>query len=342
MVNDGAASNTAVTSAVGLFHAPPTLTASGTAAFVQGGAAVTLDSGVTLTAPDSSGDFSSATIKVAGGVFSTDGDTLAAVTAGTGITASYAAASETLTLSGVDTLAHYQQVLDTVTFSSTGAVSGSRTIDWAVNDGVSSSATSTSTVTVHDRPTVSAGATATFVQGGSAVALDTSVALSAADSGGNISSATVSVAGGAFATDGDTLAAITTGTGITASYVAASETLTLSGVDTVANYEPLLDSITFSFAPTGDPPSAARTPRAPSTGASLMAPGQAPAHIPRPARSIRACGADPDGGRHRDLYRRRCGGAARWWAGGQRRRQQRQRWPARRCRSAAVLSMATP
>jgi trimeric autotransporter adhesin len=246
VVNDGAASNTAVTSAVGLFHAPPTLTASGTAAFVQGGAAVTLDSGVTLTAPDSSGDFSSATIKVAGGVFSTDGDTLAAVTAGTGITASYAAASETLTLSGVDTLAHYQQVLDTVTFSSTGAVSGSRTIDWAVNDGVSSSATSTSTVTVHDRPTVSAGATATFVQGGSAVALDTSVALSAADSGGNISSATVSVAGGAFATDGDTLAAITTGTGITASYVAASETLTLSGVDTVAHYEQVLDSVTFS------------------------------------------------------------------------------------------------
>ena len=33
-------------------------------------------------------------------------------TTGTSITASYNAATETLTLSGSDTLAHYQQVLD--------------------------------------------------------------------------------------------------------------------------------------------------------------------------------------------------------------------------------------
>ena len=50
---------------------------------------------------------------------SLDGDVLAATTTGTTITASYNAATEMLTLSGTDTLAHYQQVLDSVTFAST-------------------------------------------------------------------------------------------------------------------------------------------------------------------------------------------------------------------------------
>ena len=40
-------------------------------------------------------------------------------TAGTAITASYDAASGVLTLTGTDTLAHYQQVLDSVTYAST-------------------------------------------------------------------------------------------------------------------------------------------------------------------------------------------------------------------------------
>ena len=46
------------------------------------------------------------------------GDVLAADITGTSISASWNAANETLFLSGSDTLAHYQQVLRTVTFSS--------------------------------------------------------------------------------------------------------------------------------------------------------------------------------------------------------------------------------
>ncbi len=44
------------------------------------------------------------------------GDTLAATTSGTSITASYNASTGVLSLTGSDTLAHYQQVLDSVSY----------------------------------------------------------------------------------------------------------------------------------------------------------------------------------------------------------------------------------
>ena len=59
----------------------------------------------------------SATVAIVGGTFPSDGDVLAA--SGTAsINVSYNAATETLTLTGSDTLAHYQSVLDSVTFNS--------------------------------------------------------------------------------------------------------------------------------------------------------------------------------------------------------------------------------
>src|SRR5262249_2240381 len=71
----------------------------------------------TVNAPDSL-TLANATVKITGGTFAGDGDVLAASTSGTSISASYNAATETLTLTGSDTLAHYTQVLDSVTFKS--------------------------------------------------------------------------------------------------------------------------------------------------------------------------------------------------------------------------------
>ena len=78
-----------------------------------------------------------------------------------------------LTLSGSDTLADYQAVLRSVTFSSSSAnptdngADPTRTITWTINDGVSTNPTTqTSTVDVHALPTVVAGATVTFDGGG--------------------------------------------------------------------------------------------------------------------------------------------------------------------------------
>src|SRR5262249_49507803 len=75
------------------------------------------------------------------------GDLLAARVTGTSISPFYDPATGTLTLTGSDTLAHYQQVLRTVTFSSSSdnptdfGLYGSRSIDWQVNDGTASSVT---------------------------------------------------------------------------------------------------------------------------------------------------------------------------------------------------------
>src|SRR5262249_3383880 len=94
--------------------------------------------------------------KITGGTFAGDGDVLAANVSGTSITSSYNAATETLTLTGSDTLAHYQQVIDSVTFSSginpsNGNNNRTRTVTWTVNDGSGSnniSAAATTTISI--------------------------------------------------------------------------------------------------------------------------------------------------------------------------------------------------
>src|SRR5262249_21743931 len=118
------------------------------AAFTEGGPAVTLSPSITVSDPDNL-VLTGATISITGGTFANDGDLLAAATAGTGITANYSSSTETLTLSGGDTLADYQQVLDPVTFSSTSqdptnsGLHASRAVTWILNDGSSSSNLST-------------------------------------------------------------------------------------------------------------------------------------------------------------------------------------------------------
>jgi hypothetical protein len=109
---------------------------------LPGGGTVTLSPGLSVSDADSQ-NLASATVRITDGVFPGDGNVLAANTAGTSITAVYNAETEALTLSGTDTLAHYQQALATVTFQSTsanptnGGVNPTRTIEWQLNDGSS-------------------------------------------------------------------------------------------------------------------------------------------------------------------------------------------------------------
>ena len=120
---------------------------------------VTLSPGALASDVDNT-TLASATVHISAGTFVGDGDILgvsAGGLTGTGITASYHAATETLTLSGVDTLAHYSQALDHVTFQSTSAnptnsgLNPSRSVDWQLNDGSAAnnlSAVGTTTVTL--------------------------------------------------------------------------------------------------------------------------------------------------------------------------------------------------
>ena len=77
---------------------------------------------------------------------------------GTNITTSYSASTGVLSLTGHDTLAHYRQVLDSVSYSSTSqnptnsGADPSRTISWLANDGTLNSATQTTRVNITKSP----------------------------------------------------------------------------------------------------------------------------------------------------------------------------------------------
>ncbi|MEI9413266.1 VCBS repeat-containing protein, partial [Mesorhizobium salmacidum] len=108
------------------------------ATYTENAAAQTLSPSLTVSDDDNT-TLVGATIRISAGGFA--GDVLAAITTGTSISATWNAANESLFLSGSDTLAHYQQVLGTVTFSSTSdnptdfGGDTTRTIEWQVNDG---------------------------------------------------------------------------------------------------------------------------------------------------------------------------------------------------------------
>lgn len=127
-----------------------------TATYAQGGSQVAVGPALTVTDSQSS-TLVSATAAISAGLNS--GDVLAASTAGTGITASYA--NGTLSLSGAASLANYQTVLQSVSFSGTTTAGGSRTIVWTANDGTTA-ASAVSTIVYTARPGrpvgVSAGA----------------------------------------------------------------------------------------------------------------------------------------------------------------------------------------
>ncbi len=179
------------------------------------------------------------------------GDVLAANTTGTSITASYSLG--TLTLNGTDTTAHYEQVLDSITYNNTAAGPGvpSVTVKVVATDSVAltsaeSDATINITAALNTAPTVdlngaAAGTGFTSNWNGVAPVVITDAANATVVDDGNLASMTVTLASPAT---GDVLAANTTGTSITAVYAAG--VLTLTGVDTPADYQQVLRTITYN------------------------------------------------------------------------------------------------
>ncbi len=128
----------------------------GAITFIRGGAAVAVAPHLTL-ADSSYTDLLSATVTLSGGPLDAPCETLAADTAGTAITAAYNAAGGVLTLSGSDTLAHYQQVLQSVTYVDslkTTTNTGSRTLSFSVSDASNPSTPATGSVAFDVAPQV--------------------------------------------------------------------------------------------------------------------------------------------------------------------------------------------
>src|SRR5204862_225092 len=150
------------------------------------------------------------------------------------------------------TIAHYNQVLDGITFASTGdnpanfGADTSRTISWTVNDGALDSNTGSTTINVtavNDAPVVAGdGNTTGYTEQAAAVTIDAGLTASDVDNQ-NLASAKVSI-GNFFA--GDQLSADTTCTSIVTTY---NSTLSLHAalpIYTIAHYNQVLDGITFA------------------------------------------------------------------------------------------------
>jgi serralysin len=129
---------------------------------VQGGTAVTLLSGPPTITDSASTTLSSATIKitnasgsaVAGDKLFVNGVQNGSV--GSGVTASWNAATDTLTLTGSATLAAYDTLLSEISYQDTGTDTSTgshpaRTVTWAVNDGTTALST-TSQIAIERAP----------------------------------------------------------------------------------------------------------------------------------------------------------------------------------------------
>lgn len=190
-------------------------------------------------------------------------ETLAADTTGTNITSAYDSFSGKLLLSGVASVAHYQQVLRTLTYDNTAVLPtlGSRIIQVQGNDGTLASNVAVTMLTLESiiggaSPTLdldannSSGATGsdfrtTFTEGGAAVPIvDVDAELIDSDSP-NLQSLTVRMTNVLDGLD-ELLTADTSGTSLSASYDSGTGTLTLSGLDTVANYQQVLRLVRYS------------------------------------------------------------------------------------------------
>ena len=253
VVSATAAESSPATSTVNVWL-PPTAGVGATAAatFTGGGGPVTADASFTLQ-DGSSNLMTGATVSITAGELS--GDTLGYTTQNA-ITGSYSGG--VLTLSGQGTVAEYQSAIRSITFGfapanadpTSGGTDTSRTISYVVSDGLGLSAPVTSTVNVvHAAPSLTAGAAATFVTGGPAVALDSGLTVAAPDSSGLIAAATVSITTNHDAAD--TLS-FTTQNGITAVFNATTGVLSLSGSATAATYQAAIESITFSSTDTAN------------------------------------------------------------------------------------------
>ena len=225
---------------------PPAIAVLGAPIHTIGTAPVKLLSSATITDLDSD-ELSKAIVKIA--TLAQDGDVLGYLQPqGNPITATWDAASKTLTLLGVATKDQYEQALEAVTFSATGSVLAVRSVTITLIDEANVSTLIPAVVLASARyslaPTVAPVGAPFYTIGKTPVQLIAAVDVADLDSD-YISKATLKIT--LLAQSGDTLGYIAPeGNPVIASWDASNKTLTLSGLATKAQYEEALKAITFS------------------------------------------------------------------------------------------------
>ncbi|HNL77273.1 MAG TPA: DUF4347 domain-containing protein, partial [Accumulibacter sp.] len=210
-----------------------------------GGAKAVADADATITDSGST-DLQWLTVQNAG---LADGasEVLAANTTGTSIAASYNSATGTLTLSGWDTVAHYQQVLRTITYNNAASVptGASRVLTFTVSNGVNSAGATTNVQFTNTAPVFSnLNGTPAYTENAAAVVLDADVTIADTQltAANNFSGATLTLArnGGANAQD------VFSATGALSSIAAASGNVVVSGTP-IGTYTNSGGTLVFTF-----------------------------------------------------------------------------------------------
>ena len=239
------------------YELPPPLAAFATTFTEDGGSVAIADTDALLSDLDDS-NLISLSVTITNQMDGAD-EVLSADTAGTGIFASYDSSTGLLTLSGVDTVDHYQQVLRTVTYNNTSQDPDitTREITFVAHDGTGYSNVATATVTMvaQNDPPVMAGIEAValaYTENDGAVAIAPSITASDVDDT-DIESAVIQLTSNY--TSGEDVLAFANTANITGSWDAGSGTLTLTGSDTLANYQTALRRVTYQN--TSDNPSTA-------------------------------------------------------------------------------------
>ncbi len=247
IANDGSTTSTPVTGTINVtpVNDAPATTAGGTLNYTENQAASVIDASVTVSDVDST-NLSSATVQITGNYV--NGQDVLSFTNQNGITGSFNAATGTMTLTGSSSVANYQTALETVRyFNNSDNPSGlDRTVSYTVNDGSANSNISTSTIhvtPVNDSPVVTATGTLAYTENQAATAVAPALTVSDADNA-NLTSATVQITGNFVS--GEDLLAFTNTANITGSFNSSTGALTLTGTDTVANYQAALRSVTYT------------------------------------------------------------------------------------------------
>ncbi len=219
-------------------EAPVLGTTGSTLAYTENGAAVAVDSAVTVTDPDSA-NLASAIVTISANYAS--GQDVLAFTDQNGITGNWNAGTGVLTLSGSATLVSYQAALRSVSYVNTSdnPSTATRTVSFVVNDGAASSNTATRNIdvaAVNDAPTaINLSAAQTYTED-TPLGL-TSIVISDVDSAG--ASATLTLSNAAAGS----LSTATSGA-VTSTYNAGTGVWSASGA--IANVNTLLAGLTFT------------------------------------------------------------------------------------------------
>ncbi len=227
--------------------------------FNENDAAIAVTGTITISDVDDT-NIESATVQITGNYF--NGEDVLAFTNTPNITGVWDSVTGTMTLSGTDTLANYEAALRTITYqnSSEDPNGATRTVSFTVNDGDSDSNTLTRDINVipmNDAPIQGTieGTDLAYTENDSATTITGTITISDVDDT-NIESAKIQITGN-YANGEDNLAFANTAN-ITGSWDAITGTLTLTGSDTLANYELALRSVTYENT-SDDPSTATRT-----------------------------------------------------------------------------------